>query len=627
MKKLIFIIVILCSTTGLISQWISQPCPTTKDILTSLQFVNSNTAYAAGWDEAIIKTTNSGANWFVLNEVIDGYDLNAVCFINENTGFIVGGNSTQNYHGVIYKTTNGGVNWATNFVDSICYRCIWFINANTGYLGGWPRHSPFPALWKTTNGGNNWTSLDVTGLFGLDDFHFLDVNTGWAVGYGSSGGGLVLKTTNGGTNWFIVSNQVVSSTYYSVFFINVNTGWITGIQTAPRRGLLRKTTNGGINWVQQDNLNYNELYRTFFINENTGWVCGDGPAIQKTTNGGSNWFRQFSDNLAWGVDIFMKNADTGWVVGSGGIRKTTNSGNLSVSGNIRYSDNNLSATGGYVKAIKLDRNTGNIITYDSAQIQPNGSYFLTHVPQDSVDIGVYPNSTSQNDWVMTYYPSTINWQRATTIYPTGNLTNINVGVFRLFPITANNYVNGKIMRNNPIGDLKDAILYVKVGSSIVRYATSDNNGVYHLSSLPTGTLKIWVNRWGFDDDSISVSVTPTSNIDSINFILNKIYIGIRQIGSVIPSDYKLFQNYPNPFNPATIIKFQIKDSRHDGSSTNVKLVVFDILGKEVATLVNGNYKPGMYEATFDGGSLPSGIYFYRLIAGDFNETKKMLMIK
>jgi|WetSurMetagenome_2_1015567.scaffolds.fasta_scaffold20022_3 photosystem II stability/assembly factor-like uncharacterized protein len=98
-------------------------------------------------------------------------------------------------------------------------------------------------------------------------------------------------------------------------------------------------------------------------------------------------------------------------------------------------------------------------------------------------------------------------------------------------------------------------------------------------------------------------------------------IGIKNISSEIPSSYSLSQNYPNPFNPSSIIRFQIKDSRL------VTLRVYDMLGKEVATLVNEKLAPGTYEANFDGSNLTSGIYFYRLTTGDFSETKKMLMIK
>ncbi|MCX6163750.1 MAG: T9SS type A sorting domain-containing protein [Ignavibacteriae bacterium] len=312
---------------------------------------------------------------------------------------------------------------------------------------------------------------------------------------------------------------------------------------------------------------------------------------------------------------------------------------FSVSGLVRYSDNNQPVTSGYVKVIKLDKNTSNIIILDSAAIQSDGSYTLTKVPQDSVDIGVYPNSTPPNDWVITYYPSTIYWQDATVLYPTGNMTNVNIGVKRLISATASNSVNGKVMRltDSQLGNLKDAVLYAKNGNTFVRCAVSDGNGVYHLNSLPTGNLKIIVNRLGFTGDSTIVNVTATSNIDSINFYLYRVPVGIKQISNNVPSEYKLYQNYPNPFNPSTIIKYQVA-SKEDGFRTGafrndkVVLKVYDILGKEVATLVNEKQSPGVYEVTWDarhGGSstLPSGIYFYKLETQSYKETKKMVLLK
>jgi hypothetical protein len=90
---------------------------------------------------------------------------------------------------------------------------------------------------------------------------------------------------------------------------------------------------------------------------------------------------------------------------------------------------------------------------------------------------------------------------------------------------------------------------------------------------------------------------------------------------VIPGEYGLGQNYPNPFNPATTISYQIR------SAGGVTLRVYDVLGREVATLVNGYQPPGTYGVTFDGSRLSSGVYFYRLQSGSFVNTKKMVLAK
>ena len=98
-------------------------------------------------------------------------------------------------------------------------------------------------------------------------------------------------------------------------------------------------------------------------------------------------------------------------------------------------------------------------------------------------------------------------------------------------------------------------------------------------------------------------------------------IEVHQISSNVPDKFKLEQNYPNPFNPNSKIKYQIS------KVTNVKLVVYDVTGKEVAMLVNEKQTPGIYEFDFNGEKLSSGIYFCRLMTEEFSDTKKMLMIK
>ena len=98
-------------------------------------------------------------------------------------------------------------------------------------------------------------------------------------------------------------------------------------------------------------------------------------------------------------------------------------------------------------------------------------------------------------------------------------------------------------------------------------------------------------------------------------------VGIQPLGYGIPYVYRLAQNYPNPFNPSTKIAFDIPKAGF------VNMVVYDLPGGEVATLVNEFKQAGKYDVDFNGLNLASGIYFYKITAGDFVETKKMLLIK
>lgn len=133
------------------------------------------------------------------------------------------------------------------------------------------------------------------------------------------------------------------------------------------------------------------------------------------------------------------------------------------------------------------------------------------------------------------------------------------------------------------------------------YTSSDSSGIDSAVIIPITAPVVETARW-----------TTT--------------VGIINTSSEIPSDYDLFQNYPNPFNPVTKIKFDIpQDAR--GETRDVKIVIYNALGKEVTTLVNERLLPGSYEVDFDASNLPSGLYFYRIEAGEFSKIKKMIFIK
>jgi photosystem II stability/assembly factor-like uncharacterized protein len=602
----------------------------------------------------LYSTTNGGTNWNLLNN--PNTHLSSVYFINQLTGWACSGTipiSGGSGLGVIYKTTNGGINFITQ--DYPIYQSpvndrnltyIKFLNENTGYACGNIQYVFGQSLvidvyiLKTTNGGTNWT-VPFRMMCGesVFDYHFnnldfTDENNIWVCG----NYGMFLRSTNGGLNW-IQSTFDQSKTYKDVRFINQNTGFLIYSYGWSGNGYpcrILKTINGGSVF---DTIYYSNIYKLrslYFIDENNGWMCGDSNTIKKTTNSGQNWYSQNTPIFTNYYRVYFTNLNTGWAVDfSGNILKTITGGSslFSISGIVRYADNNQPITSGVVKAIKLNPGDVSLMIVDTAVIQSDGTYILQHIPQDSVYIGVYPSSGQQVDYVISYYPSTTDWQSATVLYPTGNLSNINISAFRMTTTTASNSVSGKVMRLTDVvtGNLKDAVLYAKNGNTYVRCTVSDVNGVYHLQSLPSGNLKIIINRLGFIGDSTNVNVTSTSNIDSVNFHLYRFTVGIKQIGIEVPNEFKLYQNYPNPFNPVTKIKFEIPSNGFPigalGNDRVVVLKVYDILGREIQTLVNETLQPGSYEVTFGGSNLSSGIYFYQLKAGDYIETKKMVLLK
>jgi hypothetical protein len=150
--------------------------------------------------------------------------------------------------------------------------------------------------------------------------------------------------------------------------------------------------------------------------------------------------------------------------------------------------------------------------------------------------------------------------------------------------------------------------------------SQDSNNVwteykYDLTPLAGQTICLGFRYW------MNTSVNGLwVNIDDI-FVGNRNPIGIQPISNEVPKKFELKQNYPNPFNPVTNIEFSIPKSNF------VNLVIFNSIGQEVATLVNQDMKPGSYRYDFNASGLPSGSYFYRLTAGDFVQTNKMILVK
>ena len=150
------------------------------------------------------------------------------------------------------------------------------------------------------------------------------------------------------------------------------------------------------------------------------------------------------------------------------------------------------------------------------------------------------------------------------------------------------------------------------------------------STLGSGFWNGGSNAFGADELIIfNNSLVATGIFSSVNGIgagniakLDGLLTGVQNINSSAPDKFEIGQNYPNPFNPSTKIKFSVPEG-----AKNVKLAVYDILGKEIATLVNSKFAPGSYKVEWNASGYPSGNYFYRLITDGYSETRKMTLVK
>lgn len=429
-----------------------------------------------------------------------------------------------------------------------------------------------------------WTQQFMPNLGGrqISDIFFLDSVTGWAVTpyLAVNDTAYVLKTTNGGDNWFIQHTRVgqfVGSN--RVAFLNANTGYTAGVSWLPTYSAILKTTNGGSNWN-----NVNPPTNPFtakdisILNENTIWAVSDNSltgGVYRTTNGGANWDRQFSGGNQNPNKIYMYNERIGFISNSSAspnIYKTTNGGDnwtVNVSGE-RYFD---------------------ISFADS----------LTGWRSSVIGNTIFKTTNGGINWI-------------TQIIPSGGIIITAIGKF-------------SVLNKDTVWGVGGLVSYGSNGSRGILYRTT-NGGINWLFQLPDTSIHItgyafvqFINRntgWAYHSSQGGIHTITGGDTSWLT--------DIKQISHEIPANFKLYQNYPNPFNPRTVIKYEVRSQKSE-----VRLVVYDINGREIIALVNQEQDQGIYEVDFSGDGLSSGVYFYKITITNrkevFIDTKKMILIK
>jgi hypothetical protein len=225
-----------------------------------------------------------------------------------------------------------------------------------------------------------------------------------------------------------------------------------------------------------------------------------------------------------------------------------------------------------------------------------GQYYF-----DDIDVGTYSLAFSHPD----YNDTTIT---GITVHH-GITTVLNVRLYDWGRLT------GTItdQSSNPLQDVEVSVLE----SSF--FAITDELGYYVIDTIPGGLHDIHFARWHYFPIIVYDVLITHNATTTVDTSLERT-VGIDDVSS-IPEEYSIKQNYPNPFNAVTSFEYGLpKDSY-------VTIIIYNLLGYQVATLINQYQPAGYHQVSWDAGANSSGIYFYRIQAGDFTKTKKMLLLK
>lgn len=285
----------------------------------------------------------------------------------------------------------------------------------------------------------------------------------------------------------------------------------------------------------------------------------------------------------------------------------------SVSGTVRYLDNNEIVTSGYVN---LYDSQGILEATTSINMQGDYMLIADRILMNGDVIGI-PDHDWEEDFIPTGYPDKIDPALFTHIDVTDNMTGIDLYVHRrvLPRFGTTTTISGTVLSDNiPIGD---AIIYAMQGNDYVAFGITNAKGEYNINSIPVGDYILVAHKVGSKSDNKQVTITENGT-NNFGFSLKR---NSSNITNSTPYEFALVQNYPNPFNPSTVISYSISQQ------ADVTLKVFNSIGQQVAELVNTTQSAGIYNINFNASSLSSGVYFYTLKANDFTATKKLMIVK
>ncbi len=409
-------------------------------------------------------------------------------------------------------------------------------------------------------------------------------------------------------NYWSVISSPVSKPLTNCCFINSNTGWISGDS-----GTIISTTSGGNNWTVQNSGTFNNIEDIFFLNERLGWAVAyeifpdtnsfPGTRILQTTNGGDIWTNfMYPDTNMFFKTVCYIDSLRGFLGGIGAtILLTTNGGNswsdtdtdttlifvLPVF-KIRFFDFNLGyACGGFRDIAGLTWVTTN------GGLNWKGT---TLAPEPFFDIAIMNSQKTICAGGDLEYGSSI----ARTVNQGVNWFYDTLGVFGLA---------------TGISNRTQSEIWMVSGNAEKFLYSLDSGYVWTAIETPYDLAIFDVE---FTDTTYGYACGENGSI--LKYDRSMSFASNNNSGTSEP-DFILNQNYPNPFNPSTIISYELRVTNY------VSLRIFDISGKNIATLVNEKQNAGNHEIEFNAGNLPSGIYFYKLTSGKYSVSRKMVLTK
>lgn len=394
---------------------------------------------------------------------------------------------------------------------------------------------------------------------------------------------------------WVVQNSGITANLYDVKFTNRYTGWACG-----ENGILLKTTNSGNDWINVPNPTTGMgkiLNKITLVDANVFYFVGAHSTYIKTTNGGANWI--IIRNGPWGssmgfTSVFFLNKDTGWACGNQRILRTTNGGLIFDSTGLNWG----SLSDVYFKDFNNGLICGDGVVFKSTDGGMN--WINTNVPTGGHYYPFAKLAVRNNQYVWIAGGSS-------PVYHSSNFGSTwdSIGAINSYPPSVMYCVSFSSMLTGFAG-----------GTYGYLYKTIDGGHTWNKQN--TGTDQRFWGAMHCHNDSV---VWGVGGAGKIMFTTTGGTTYIQYLNTETPSQFKLYQNYPNPFNPSTNISYDIP------KDVFVTIKIYDISGREIKILVNEYIRAGRYIIGFNASGLSSGIYFCKIIAGNYIETKRMVLIK